>query len=59
MYSRIERRFTLSMKSRRFFSFLTLCLLVCTVATAHNTVLRLLQDRIIPALHAQPLAQTR
>jgi hypothetical protein len=59
MYSRIERRFTLSMKSRRFFSFLTLCLLVCTVATAHNTVLRLLQDLPNPAFNEQPLAQTR
>jgi hypothetical protein len=59
MYSRIERRFNLTMKSRRFFCFLNLCLLVCTAATAHNTVLRLLQDCIIPALHAQPQAQIR
>ena len=32
------------MKSRRFFSFLTLCLLSSTVALAHNTVLTLRQD---------------
>jgi hypothetical protein len=32
------------MKSRRFFSFLTLCLLICTVATAHDTTLTLRQD---------------
>jgi cell division protein FtsL len=52
----MEGRFTEPMKCRRFFDFLTLCLLVCTVATAHHTVLTLLQDRIN---HAQPLAQTR
>lgn len=59
MYFRMEGRFTSVMKCRRFFCFLTLCLLVCTVATAHNTVLTLRQDGIIPALHAQPLAQIR
>ena len=31
MYSRIERRFTSRMKSRRFFDFLTLCLLTALV----------------------------
>ncbi|MDH4453501.1 MAG: hypothetical protein QE570_10030 [Verrucomicrobiota bacterium] len=31
------------MKSCRFFSFHTLCLLVCTVATAHDTSLTLRQ----------------
>jgi hypothetical protein len=32
------------MKSCRFFSFLTLCLLVCTVAMAHDTTFTLRQD---------------
>jgi hypothetical protein len=44
MYFRKERRFTSRMKYRRFFSFLTLCLLSSTVASAHNTVLTLRQD---------------
>ena len=59
MYFRKERRFTSAMKYRHFFSFFTLCLLANTVASAHNTVLTLRQDGIIPALHAQPLAQIR
>jgi hypothetical protein len=32
------------MKSCRLFSFFTLCLLACTVASAHDTVLTLRQD---------------
>ena len=44
MYFRKERRFTSRMKSCRLFSFFTLCLLACTVASAHNTVLTLRQD---------------
>jgi len=44
MYFRMERRFTSRMKSCRLFSFLTLCLLANTVASAHNTVLTLRQD---------------
>ena len=40
----MERRFTVNMKSRRFLSFLTLCLLACTGASAHNTTLTLRQD---------------
>jgi hypothetical protein len=54
----MEGRFTATMKSHSFFSFLTLCLLVCTGALTHDTTLTLLQDRLNPALHAQPLAQT-
>ena len=44
MNFRMERRITINMKSRHFFSFLTLCLLSSTVASAHNTVLTLRQD---------------
>jgi hypothetical protein len=55
----MEGRFTELMKSRRFFCFLTLCLLVCTVATAHDTTLTPRQDHINPSPRAQPLAQTR
>jgi hypothetical protein len=44
MYFRMKGRFTTPMKSRRLFSFLTLCLLISTVASAHNTVLTLRQD---------------
>ena len=44
MYFRLGRRFTSVLKYRRFFSFLTLCLLACTVASAHHTVLTLRQD---------------
>ncbi len=44
MYFRKERRFTICMKYRHLFSFLTLCLLACTVASAHNTVLTLRQN---------------
>jgi hypothetical protein len=44
MYFRMERRFNSNMKYRRFFCFLTLCLLANTVASAHNTVLTLRQD---------------
>ena len=40
----MKGRFTVVMKSRRFFSFLTLCFLTSTVASAHNTVLTLRQD---------------
>jgi len=32
------------MEYRHFFSILTLCLVACTVASAHNTVLTLRQD---------------
>jgi hypothetical protein len=59
MYFRMEGRLTSRIKSRRFFCFLTLCLLVRTGASAHDRTLELLQDRINPALHAQPLAQNR
>jgi hypothetical protein len=41
---RMERRFTVNIKSRHFSFFLTLCLLSSTVASAHNTVLTLRQD---------------
>ena len=41
---RMERRFTVNMKSRRFLSFLPLCLLACAGASAHNTTLTLRQD---------------
>ncbi len=44
MYLQMEGRFTAPMKSCRLFSFLTLCLLACTVASAHDTVLTLRQD---------------
>jgi hypothetical protein len=44
MYFEMGRRFTSVMKYRHFFSILTLCLLACTVASAHNTVLTLRQD---------------
>jgi len=44
MYLRMGRRFTALMKYCRLFSFLTLCLLACTVASAHHTVLTLRQD---------------
>ncbi len=44
MYLQMEGRFTAPMKSCRLFSFFTLCLLACTVASAHNTVLTLRQD---------------
>jgi len=44
MYFRKERRFTICMKYRHFFSFFTLCLLANTVASAHDTVLKLRQD---------------
>ena len=44
MYLQMEGRFTAPMKSCRLFSFFTLCLLACTVATAHHTVLTLRQD---------------
>jgi|GEM_PF-2830759 len=44
MYLRMGRRFTATMKSCRFFSFLSLCFLACTVASANNTVLTLRQD---------------
>jgi len=40
----MERRFNLSNEILPFFFFLTLCLLVCTVAMAHETTLTLRQD---------------
>jgi len=44
MYLRIERRITLTMKFRRFFSSLILALLACTAASAHDETLTLRQD---------------
>jgi hypothetical protein len=40
----MEGRFTSRMKYRRIFCFLTLFLLACTGASAHDTTLTLRQD---------------
>jgi hypothetical protein len=40
----MEGRSTARMKSCLLFSFFTLCILACTVASAHDTVLTLRQD---------------